>query len=196
MTAGVSVRSRALAAAIDLLSAKGPHSLTLRGIARRAGIGAASIYHHFAGREALLVAVALAGFEAMKRQIVAARSDAAPGDPMEAGSLAFFDFAAARPALFSLMFDTRLLLRHAAMRAAEQEILALFHQLVAASRRIPRKYKANAAMALWALGRGIAAMHASHPSGALPPEELEKIFAGADYLIDREERPPSSRRRT
>ena len=189
MSAAGSVRTRALDAAMELLSEKGADALTLRGIARRAGIGAASIYHHFDGRSALLVALALAGFSAMKRDIVAARDAVPRRDSLEAGSQTFFDFAAARPALFSLMFDSRLLLRHAPLREAEQDIFALFHDLVRRSKRIPARFKMNTAMALWAPGRGVAAMHAAHPSGALPAEDLQRIFRGADYLIDRSEIP-------
>jgi len=52
-----SVRDKVLAAAVQLFAEYGYHAATMRDIARIAGIQAASIYYHYASKQALLVEI-------------------------------------------------------------------------------------------------------------------------------------------
>jgi AcrR family transcriptional regulator len=52
-----SVRDKILAAAVGLFAEYGYHAATMRDIARIAGIQAASIYYHYASKQALLVEI-------------------------------------------------------------------------------------------------------------------------------------------
>src|SRR5579862_6183498 len=52
-----SVREKVLSAAVQLFAEYGYHAAPLRDIARIAGIQAASIYYHYANKEALLVEI-------------------------------------------------------------------------------------------------------------------------------------------
>src|SRR5579875_4003360 len=52
-----SVREKVLAAAVQLFAEYGYHAAPLRDIARIAGIQAASIYYHYANKQALLVEI-------------------------------------------------------------------------------------------------------------------------------------------
>jgi AcrR family transcriptional regulator len=52
-----SVRDKVLAAAVHLFAEYGYHAATMRDIARIAGIQAASIYYHYASKQALLVEI-------------------------------------------------------------------------------------------------------------------------------------------
>src|SRR5438445_13579398 len=54
---GRSVRENVRAAAVQLFAEYGYHAAPLRNIARMAGIQAASIYYHYANKEALLVEI-------------------------------------------------------------------------------------------------------------------------------------------
>ncbi|MBP7705550.1 MAG: helix-turn-helix transcriptional regulator [Caulobacter sp.] len=184
---GAGVRTKALAAAGALLAEVGAEELSLRLIADRAGIGLASIYHYFDGKDALLVSLALAGLEDLRRDVLALQRSPEYSSPMRGGARAFFGFAQARPRLFSLMFSERLLVNHESLRAAEQQVVLAYKTAVEADDRIPPRHQENAAYALWALGRGMAAIIASYPSGEIPPELLEKLFAGGAYLIDHPE---------
>jgi len=181
------VRARALSAAASILSAQGAEELSLRAIADAAGIGLASIYHYFANKEDLLLSLALSGYEDLRRAILSGQADPDAGAPMRGGSRAFFAFAQARPALFSLMFSERLLARHEVLREAERGVLMAYMAAVQADVRIPPRHQEHAAYALWALGRGMAAIIASHPGGQPPPELMQKLFAGGAYLIDHPE---------
>src|SRR6185312_13786608 len=60
-----SVREKVLAAAVQLFAEYGYHAAPLRDIARIAGIQAASIYYHYANKQALLVEI----MEAHMRQL-------------------------------------------------------------------------------------------------------------------------------
>ena len=181
------VKARALTAAATILAEQGADDLSLRAIAEAAGIGLASIYHYFANKEALLLSLAQMGYEDLRRDIEGSRSVHPSVSPMRAGARAFFAFAQSRPSLFSLMCNERLLARHETLREAEHRMFLAYKAAVEADERIPPRHQENAAYALWALGRGMAAIIASHPGGQPPPELLQKLFAGGAYLIDHPE---------
>jgi AcrR family transcriptional regulator len=100
--------SRALVdAARRILEAEGPAALSLRAVAREAGVSPAAPYHHFKDKTELLEAVAQGGWEAMSDAICIARRDAAdPRDAITNIGLAYVKFARENPALYRLMYDT------------------------------------------------------------------------------------------
>jgi AcrR family transcriptional regulator len=70
-----SVRERILAAAVQLFAQYGYHAATMRDIARISGIQAASIYYHYASKQALLVEIMdthMRGLNATLQRIVQA----------------------------------------------------------------------------------------------------------------------------
>jgi AcrR family transcriptional regulator len=179
-----SVRAKALAAASEILAAKGVEDLNLKAIAEGAGIGISSMYHYFANKEALLLSLAVKGFDDLAEEMVRLRSSQDLPTPLAAGVRGYFGFAQAHPALFSVMFSERLMARHEILRAADHRTFLVFQSTVDADPRFPAAHKANAATALWALGRGIAAMISSQPEGKLPSELAARLWAGASYLVN------------
>lgn len=180
------VKAKVLNAAAGILAAQGVEDLSLRAIAETAGIGLASIYHYFANKDELLLSLALEGFEDLRRALLAGQAEPEM-PPMRGAARAFFAFAQARPALFSLMFSERLLTRNEVLREAEHRMFLAYKAAVEADGRIPAHHQENAAYALWALGRGMAAVIASYPGGQPPAELLQKLFAGGAYLINHPE---------
>jgi AcrR family transcriptional regulator len=178
------LRSRVLAAAANLLTSQAADELSLRAIAEAAGVGLASIYHYFASKEELMLCLAVEGLETLRRDILTGQADPDIGSPMRGGHRAYFSFLRTKPALFSLMFNARMLAHHHVQREAENRAFLAYLAAVQADSRIPARHQENAARAIWALGRGMAAMNASQPGGQLPPEIAEKLSAGALYLID------------
>jgi AcrR family transcriptional regulator len=181
--ATVSLKSKALSAATVILAEQGAERLSLRAIADLAGIGIASMYHYFENKDALLLQLATQGFEDLREDILAYRRDPEFAPPMRVGQRAFFAFAKEQPALFSLMFDERLMARHEALREAEHHTFLAYEAAVKANGRIPSEHEATAALALWALGRGMAAIMSSYPRGQMPDDLVAKLFAGAAYLL-------------
>ena len=100
--------SRALVdAARRILEAEGAQALSLRAVAREAGVSPAAPYHHFKDKTELLEAVAHGGWEALTEAIIAARRDASdPRDAIANIGVAYVNFARENPALYRLMYDT------------------------------------------------------------------------------------------
>ena len=59
------LRHALIQAAQEILETEGLAALSLRGVARRAGVSPAAPYHHFPDKRALLDAVAERGFDAL-----------------------------------------------------------------------------------------------------------------------------------
>lgn len=99
------LRNALTQSAIEVLERDGVEKLSLRGVARNAGVSAAAPYHHFKDKTALLVEVALKGFELFIKTL----QDSADGQPTPAARRAAFGagyvkFAVENPAMFQLMF--------------------------------------------------------------------------------------------
>jgi hypothetical protein len=70
-------------------------------------------------------------------------------------------------------------------RAAEQEAFAVYLESVTADARLPEGTRADCAVAVWALGRGMTAMRASQPDGKLPQDTDESLARGIAWMLDR-----------
>lgn len=106
------LRRAVLAAAEEVIRAEGPQALSLRDLARRAGVSHAAPAHHFKDRTGLLTAFAAEGWA-----LFAAALQAAP-DLRERG-VAYVRFAREHPAHFQVMFQPALLrTEDPALRAA------------------------------------------------------------------------------
>ncbi len=104
---GARLREEILAAATGLLDESGTEqAVTLRAVARRAGITAPAIYGHFPNREAILLAVVQDAFAELGDALHSC--GASPGDPaahLRTVCEAYLDFAATRPQRYRVMFD-------------------------------------------------------------------------------------------
>ena len=99
------LRNGLLSAALRLLRDEGIEAVSLRAVARQAGVSHAAPYHHFADKAALMEALAQRGFEDLA---VALRTGMAQAGPdslhrFQAAGLAYGEFAFANPALFRLL---------------------------------------------------------------------------------------------
>ena len=92
-----------------ILEEEGLAELSLRSVARRAGVSHAAPYRHYKSREALLADVAVEGLAELKAEIV--HAGARPGDKSERivqiGG-AYLRFAARHSGLLRLMFGSEL----------------------------------------------------------------------------------------
>ncbi len=93
-------------AALSLLETRPAAKISLREVARRAGVSHNAPYHHFGDRAALLGALgvrAMADLLAAQEEAVAAESG--PRDRLRALGMAYVAYAADHPQAFSLVFD-------------------------------------------------------------------------------------------
>ncbi len=96
------LRRAILGAALDVITAEGPSAVSLRDLARRAGVSHAAPAHHFKDRVGLLTAIAAEGFG-----LLATALDDAE-DLRDAG-VRYVRFAREHPAHFQVMFSPELL---------------------------------------------------------------------------------------
>lgn len=96
------LRTQLVAAALTALE-RG-EDIGLRALAREAGVSAMAPYRHFRDKAALLGAVAMRGFEDLRRVLLAADEHPDARAALVAQGEAYLAFARARPALFRLMF--------------------------------------------------------------------------------------------
>ncbi len=107
----IDTRTRLIGATFDHLDEHGLSGLTLREIARAAGVSHGAPMRHFDGLASLLATVAADAFDAL-RGAVGEAVEAAGDDPLvrlrDAGR-AYVAFAVARPGAFELMFRPELI---------------------------------------------------------------------------------------
>lgn len=158
------LRAALLDAAVALLEQGGVAALSLRAVARAAGVSAMAPYHHFQDRAALIAAVAAAGYDRLHAEKLAALA-AAPDDPiarLAAGARNYVGFVIDNPALYRLMASPELAGRpHEDLAKSAAAPAASLAALVAAARAAGQLGDADpaaVALQLWALAHGLGQM--------------------------------------
>ena len=94
-------------AARALLEREGPSALSLRAVAREAGVSPAAPYHHFKDKAELLAAVARQGWDLLDHGLSAAiQTGGSPHARMTELGVAYVAFARRNPALYRVMYDS------------------------------------------------------------------------------------------
>jgi AcrR family transcriptional regulator len=148
------LRAALLDAALELLEEGGAGALSLRAVARRAGVSAAAPYRHYADREALVSAVAVVGYRDLAERLGAAHP--APSTPEQLADVAaaYVRFALERPALFRIMFGEPCDRDNDERVEASAAVTLYLREIVA--RCFPRSDPEALAPAIWALVHGLA----------------------------------------
>jgi AcrR family transcriptional regulator len=148
-------RAALLAAAVDELAEHGHAGISLRAVARRAGVSHAAPKHHFDDRAGLLTAVATQGFLDLAEALGAVGTEQ-PEARLAALGQAYIDFGLAHPALFDLMFRTvELDPDDAGLHAAQQTaigVLAAAAESMSGPGRMP---PSTLTVMAWALVHGL-----------------------------------------
>ena len=194
------LRAALLAAAAQWLDERGEQTLTLRELARAAGVSHAAPYHHFANRDELMAGVAEHAFDRLADALAAAGA-ANPAHALLDIGEAYVREALAHPAQFRLMFGPMLARKaeHPGLqRAAERAFTVL---LQAATRYAPER-GLELALAGWSLSHGAANLAIDGAFDGLPiaaadARRLARLDAGAlvrrmvAALLQLPEPPPS-----
>ncbi|MEV0531948.1 TetR/AcrR family transcriptional regulator [Kitasatospora sp. NPDC050463] len=157
------LRARLVAAGVELVTGEGVHALTLREIARQAGVSHGAPRRYFATHVELLSAIARHGFD----ELAAALADAdhaagtGPRERLAALAHAYLDYAAAAPGMFELMFRHDLLEGSGiGLRRTSLPLFETLTLLVAQVRPPSGAEPAVVAGALWANLHGLAQLRA------------------------------------
>src|ERR1700716_2839139 len=169
-------------AAMDLLEESGETALSLRAVARRAGVSPAAPYRHYADREALVSAVAAVGYRELAERLAAAHPSPSTPEQLASVATAYVQFALERPALFRIMFtepcDRDNHERVAATAAVSEYVRAIVE------RTFPQADAEALATAIWALVHGLAFLHLDGKLDAPNPTAVaERVTAAINALL-------------
>ncbi|MFF6915234.1 WHG domain-containing protein [Streptomyces sp. NPDC012466] len=175
------LRRAILTAALDVIAADGPSALSLRDLARRAGVSHAAPAHHFKDRAGLLTAIAAEGFGLLATTLREA------ADLKEAG-VRYVRFAREHPAHFQVMFAPELL-REGDLELATARALAS-DALRDAVTAVPPEGRGTdarlAGVAAWSLAHGFATLLLSHNlDGPVGDQDPEEVFRGLAAMLFR-----------
>jgi len=163
------LRRAILDAAIESIEARGSAAVSLRDLARRAGVSHAAPIHHFGDKAGVLTALAAEGYELLADALTAAASDF-----VEAG-VAYVRFAVTHKAHFEVMFrpDTYHRDDPAVTAARERAGQALTTGVHTRTARTGRQAQLTG-IAAWSLMHGFATLWLT---GALPESLGEDLTA-------------------
>jgi len=177
------LRQRILDGAEALLEAEGLAALSLREVARRAGVTHQAPYHHFADRETILAELVSGGFDELTRRL--ARANDRSGDRRSAvleSGLAYVGFALDHPGLFRIMFRPEVCepSRFPAAQEAGERAHAELGRLV---RRLHGDAASEAlASVYWAQVHGLACLIVDGPLGQQMPGLRERRAHAREVL--------------
>lgn len=165
------LRRAVIAAALEVIATDGPSALSLRDLARRAGVSHAAPAHHFGDRAGLLTAIAVEGHTLLARTL------AGSTDLPDLGAR-YVRFATRHPAHFQVMFRPDLVhgddLELVAARALTDE------QLRSGVSQLHGVDPEQAVTAAWSLAHGFATLLLSgNLDRTLHDRDPEELFRAA-----------------
>ena len=169
------LRRTLLDEAVRVVEEVGPDSLSLRELARRAGVSHAAPAHHFGDRRGLLTALAAEGLCMLADEVRAATMGG-----FDEAAVAYVRFARRRPGHYAVMYRAELLHQGSAdlieARAASADALRAGVESIPADRRAHLTPQESAYVA-WSLVHGLATLAAGYPSREHDADDLTRRAA-------------------
>jgi AcrR family transcriptional regulator len=171
------LRRELLRTAVGVIGEQGPTAVTLRDLARRAGVSHAAPAHHFGDKAGLLTAVAVQGYELLGEALGSA---ARTGDFAEVG-VAYVLFAARHPGHFAVMFRPDL------YRTADADLVAARAHTDALLRDGARACFGTTdrirALTAWSLVHGLATLVRDGAVAPEPGTDLESLARAVTHAL-------------
>lgn len=180
---GGRLREELVAAASRLLEGDDPASLTLRGVAREAGVAAPSVYTQFADLDELLRDVVGHHLAALRSSVEAASVGADARTRLVAASHAYCRWGADNPGPYAAVFGGRVVrllseADHTAF-ADGDALLAHMHGLAAAVPDLDPARTDGLVLASWTALHGVVTLRAGKPGYPWPPLDVH-----VDLVLD------------
>lgn len=192
------LRRALLDAALMLVEREGPKGVSLRSVARLAGVSPAAPYRHFPGKEGLLAAVAEEGFRAMTGAMETAveANKELPLAGFRAVVFSYVKFAAVHPSHFRVMFGPEVSdhSRYPGLKESSERSLELLTRMIKGCQRpdlIGGVDARDLAVAAWSMLHGLATLlvdaQLSEPVGtdaelqALTNRVADVLYRGLSY---------------
>lgn len=185
------LRGAILDAALDVLGRRQPSELSLRELARAAGVRHSALYAHFRDRDELLAVIAGEGFRVLATELRAASAEAS-GDQLSALAAAYLRFARANPAHYRTMFRPENMLpanaRH--VDEAADECFRILTDILTERPGIRQEEAVERAVGIWSTVHGLALLgdnsgplHQKIPRDREAPlaEKFVQVLARGDW---------------
>jgi AcrR family transcriptional regulator len=186
---GSRLREQLIEATVALLDAEGDAArLSVRAIAKAAGVSPTALYLHFPDRDALVSAAVDRGFEAFNAALLeAADAHTEPIARIRAMGVAYLRFSERQPELYTVIFSAR---RPLVSRSfgdedgveRDQALDELMANVAAASPRAGAGEASAVALALWAALHGYAELRSRAAPGGWPDSEAFVDLIGRAHL--------------
>ncbi|MGA8594226.1 MAG: TetR/AcrR family transcriptional regulator [Bryobacteraceae bacterium] len=186
-------RKRILKAAVELMTNEGLAALSMREVARRAGVSHQAPYHYFENREAILAAIAEEGFKKFNATLEAASGSNAVARLIAAGR-AYIGFALSHPAHFQVMFRPELvnLDKYPSALAEANRGFAILQSLIdgmVKEKFLPRSRADGMVLLSWAFVQGLSGLLLEGPLARMAGDdlksndEIESALSTFEFLI-------------
>jgi len=178
-----------LRAAIGIVQREGAAALTVRNVAAAAGCSTTGVYTYFGGKDGLVDAIFVDGFEKFDAALAAAADGLDPMDELYATGEAYRAWALANPTQYQMMF-TRAVPDFVATAAAQARALLSFEALV---ERVARAIDAGdlaehdpveLAMHVWATVHGYVMLELMQMQPPTAPAPSPTYTAGLARVFD------------
>jgi AcrR family transcriptional regulator len=156
------VRAGILAASITLMDEGGLGALSMREVARRAGVSHQAPYHYFTDREAILAELVRDGFEKLTGYLEdSLRNVRGYDDSIGAMGEAYVAFALDHSAQFRLMFRSEMVdsTRHPETHAAGKRTFDLCVKIVTGRDDCDNVKELTPVIAAWSMAHGLATLY-------------------------------------
>lgn len=159
------LREALIEATLTLIAENGPARFTVSEAARLAGVSPGAPYRHFRDADALLMEVALRGFERLADALRLAWNDGRPEALRALGAVgnAYLAFARREPAYYAAMFDSRIDVGdHLPLQAAADRAFSVLREaaehLTVNLPPTSRPPSLMMALHIWTMSHGIASL--------------------------------------
>jgi len=177
------LREACIAAGLGLLADGGPDAVTIRGVARIAGVSHTAPLYHFADRDALLDAIAQRGFDRLLDRLASAAEAGSTGPraQLRAYGLVYVEEAVGDPGLFALMFGRA---RDGIGEEAGHRLVELCAEAIE-RRELAAPDAQVLSLILWSAVHGLASLYVSRYLGqGFVTGEPADARAGAEAVLD------------
>jgi AcrR family transcriptional regulator len=171
------LRNILLHTALDMLAEDGAEAISLRAVARRAGVSAMAPYRHYSDKSALLAATAAEGYVNLHAKLREADESGAANRHLASHGVAYVQFALDHPALFRLMSGPRLEGDHPHLVAAGQACYDVLRTRLKLEGLSGEELEVRV-LGSWCLMHGLAAL-------MLDGKLVDKHVGSSDAIADR-----------
>ena len=190
----MSVQRSVLDAALEIIALDGPDAVSMREVARRAGVSHQAPYHHFSDRAGIFAAIATEGFQTLANEFQTVMADSV--NPSRSCFAAYVRLAMDHPGHFRVMFRADLsgVLTHEGAAAAADSAFAELLEMVARITGRPADGVASFTWAslMWSSAHGFATLLIDGPLACrLPPgvtveEHIDDVVGLMGEMVERQ----------